>query len=84
MEPLSFPNFSGFPDLKACKENYEYVLKMVKPSSEKLESLLAQMKFRLQDGNGEAFYELGVEENGNPLGLCQEDMRDSLSTYYDF
>ena len=37
------------------------------------------MKYRLQEGNGEAVYEIGVGEDGNPLGLNKDDMHSSLS-----
>jgi GTPase len=32
------------------------------------------MKFRLQEGNGKAYYKCGVEDNGNPLGLTNQDL----------
>lgn len=73
--------FSKKFDLFSIKtsKTHEYILKLVHPTPEKLESLLSQLKYRLQDGNGEAYYELGIEENGNPLGLSQDDMHSSLS-----
>ena len=40
------------------------------------------MKFRLEEGNGQAFYQIGVEDNGNPLGLDDEEMRESLGTLF--
>lgn len=49
--------------------NREYKLKLVNPSVDRIEHLTTQMKFRLAEGNGEAFYEIGLEDNGNPLGL---------------
>jgi len=52
----------------------------VNPSKENIENLTIQMKYRLQEGNGEAIYEIGVEEDGNPLGLNKEDMYASLSS----
>ena len=38
------------------------------------------MNFRLEEGNGEAFYVIGVEDNGNPLGISQAEMKESLAT----
>lgn len=32
------------------------------------------MAFRLREGNGEAIYLLGLENNGTPVGLNKEDM----------
>lgn len=40
------------------------------------------MKFRLKEGNGEAFYMIGVEDDGNPLGLNLDEMRESLATLF--
>lgn len=54
-------------------------MKLVNPSQEKTESLITQMKYRIQEGNGEAIYEIGIEQDGNPLGLCKKDMYSSLS-----
>ena len=38
------------------------------------------MKWRLQEGRGEAVYQIGVEDNGMLVGLSEEDMRASLNT----
>lgn len=38
------------------------------------------MKWRLQEGNGEAIYEIGVEDNGILTGLNESDLKASLST----
>ncbi|KAL3289897.1 hypothetical protein HHI36_023285 [Cryptolaemus montrouzieri] len=38
------------------------------------------MKWRLREGNGEAIYEIGVEDSGNLTGLSQWDMSASLQT----
>ena len=36
----------------------------------------------LQEGNGQAFYQIGVEDNGNPLGLNEDEMKESLGTLF--
>jgi elongation factor 1-alpha len=41
------------------------------------------MKFRLREGNGVCFYEIGLEDNGNPLGLRDEELKQSLDTLYE-
>lgn len=38
------------------------------------------MNFRLNEGHGEAIYEIGFEDNGNPKGLDQQQLKDSLET----
>lgn len=40
------------------------------------------MKFRLDEGGGQAFYRIGVEDNGNPLGLSNEEMKESLAMLF--
>merc|ERR1719495_677595 len=60
--------------------NIEYKLKLVNPSATRLQHLITQMKWRLREGNGEAIYEMGVEDNGIMTGLSEEDMDSSLDT----
>ena len=38
------------------------------------------MKWRLQEGDGEAIYEIGVEDNGMFVGLTREELDSSLNT----
>lgn len=39
-------------------------------------------KYRLNEGTGEAFYRIGVEDDGTPTGLNFEYMLSSLKTLY--
>ena len=48
-------------------------------SASRLEHLVTQMKWRLEEGNGEAIYELGVEDNGILVGLNNSDLKASMS-----
>lgn len=50
------------------------------PSQYRFEHLVTQMKWRLQEGRGEAVYQIGVEDNGLLVGLSEEEMRASLKT----
>lgn len=60
--------------------NIEYKLKLVNPSQSRLEHLITQMKWRLREGNGEAVYEIGVEDNGVISGLLKDELDSSLNT----
>jgi elongation factor 1-alpha len=40
------------------------------------------MKFRLNEGNGMAFYRIGVKDEGDSLGISMEEMRESLATLF--
>uniref|UniRef100_A0A672NDY4 GTP-binding protein 2-like n=1 Tax=Sinocyclocheilus grahami TaxID=75366 RepID=A0A672NDY4_SINGR len=55
-------------------------LKLVNPTQYRFEHLATQMKWRLQEGRGEAVYQIGVEDNGLLVGLMEEDMKASLKT----
>lgn len=55
-------------------------MKLVNPSASRLEHLVTQMKWRLEEGNGEAIYEIGVEDNGILTGLTEMDLQASLVT----
>ena len=60
----------------------EYKLKFANPTVERVQHLITQMKFRLNEGNGKAYYQIGVEDNGNPLGLNENEMYESLATLF--
>ncbi|KAH9426928.1 GTP binding protein [Dermatophagoides pteronyssinus] len=60
--------------------NVEYKLKLINPSPNRLEHLITQMKWRLEEGDGEAIYEIGVEDNGGLKGLTDDEISSSLQT----
>uniref|UniRef100_H3AAP9 GTP binding protein 2 n=1 Tax=Latimeria chalumnae TaxID=7897 RepID=H3AAP9_LATCH len=65
---------------EAEEGNIEYKLKLVNPSQYRFEHLVTQMKWRLQEGRGEAVYQIGVEDNGLLVGLSEDEMKASLKT----
>lgn len=62
--------------------NHEYKLKLVNVSEDKLIHRTTQMKFRMEQGKGEAYYEIGVHDNGEAFGLNQAEMQESLIVVY--
>ncbi|KAG8236380.1 hypothetical protein J437_LFUL016658, partial [Ladona fulva] len=74
--------FSAHPHLPPEPQlgNVEYKLKLVNPSKQRFEHLVTQMKWRLREGQGEAIYEIGVEDNGILTGLSSSEMNASLQT----
>ena len=70
-------DFSSLPP-EPQQGNVEYKLKLVNPTDQRLEHLVTQMKWRLREGQGEAIYQIGVEDNGLMTGLSGEDMDSSL------
>ncbi|XP_026135041.1 GTP-binding protein 2-like isoform X1 [Carassius auratus] len=78
-----YPKASNNPPYlppEAEEGNIEYKLKLVEPTQYRFEHLATQMKWRLQEGRGEAVYQIGVEDNGLLVGLTEEDMEASLQT----
>ena len=41
---------------------------------------MTQMKWRLEEGDGEAIYEIGVEDSGLLTGLTDSELNASLNT----
>lgn len=58
----------------------EYKWRLVNPSADRFAQLVTQLNFRLSEGNGEAIYELGVEDNGRKKGLPRHILAASLDT----
>lgn len=60
--------------------NVEYKLKLLSPTPSRFEHLVTQMKWRLQEGRGEAIYQIGVADCGALRGLDRAEMDASLDT----
>lgn len=58
----------------------EYKLKLIGVKPERLEKLVTQMAYRLREGGGECIYEIGVADNGDPVGLLEEELSQSMTT----
>jgi elongation factor 1-alpha len=58
--------------------NVEYKLKVTVASTRRFEELATQLKFRLDEKGGEAFYVLGVSNEGEPIGLSEGEAAESL------
>lgn len=57
----------------------EYKLKLSNNADKKrIERLASQMKYRLAEGGGEAFYVIGVTDDGEPLGLKEDELKESI------
>jgi len=73
---------SEAPEIAVGRENdygnVEYKYRLVNLSDERREELRTQMKFRLSEGKGQAFYVIGVEDDGRKIGLTDEERAESL------
>ena len=59
--------------------NIEYKFKLTGLSQDILIHRTTQLNWRLNEGVGEAIYKVGVEDNGNPLGIVEEEMTESIA-----
>lgn len=53
------------------KGNVEYKLALVDPSPKKLDTLITQMGYRIQEGDGKAIYWIGVMDDGRTIGIAE-------------
>ncbi|KZV90640.1 hypothetical protein EXIGLDRAFT_837648 [Exidia glandulosa HHB12029] len=60
--------------------NVEYKLKLIDPTPERFARLVTQLKWRLLEGSGQAYYELGVADSGQLVGLPRVDLDRTLET----
>ncbi|KAI0339350.1 hypothetical protein BDW22DRAFT_1336412 [Trametopsis cervina] len=60
--------------------NVEYKLKLTDISPARFARLVTQLKWRLLEGGGQAYYELGVADSGALIGLSRADLEQSLET----
>jgi GTPase len=58
----------------------EYKYHLIAPCESRLQHLITQLKWRLQEGQGEALYEIGVSDDGTCRGLSESDLAASLET----
>lgn len=72
----------GIPRLAPEVEqgNVEYKLILMNPTPERLQRLVTQLNWRLMEGNGEAYYQLGVADSGELIGLSKREMEATLET----
>ncbi|CAG9330711.1 unnamed protein product [Blepharisma stoltei] len=69
-KPIGRENDSG---------NREYKWRLIDLTPERIQELTTQMIFRLGEGKGTAYYMLGINDDGIPIGISPEEMKESLS-----
>lgn len=58
--------------------NIEYKLKLLNIDDNRRKHLATQMRHRCIEGDGECFYELGVEDNGKLTGITQDEYDETI------
>ncbi|KAJ7146049.1 hypothetical protein C8R44DRAFT_827012 [Mycena epipterygia] len=80
--PSPSPLVAAIPKLVPEQDdgNVEYKLQLLSPSPARFARLVTQMKWRLLEGGGQAYYELGVADSGILVGLPRAELEQSLET----
>ncbi|KAJ7452162.1 hypothetical protein B0H11DRAFT_2074615 [Mycena galericulata] len=80
--PSPSPLLAAIPKLVPEQDdgNVEYKLQLLSPSPARFARLVTQMKWRLLEGGGQAYYELGVADSGMLVGLPRAELEQSLET----
>eukprot|EP01084_Bolivina_argentea_P126846 224492_1 len=60
----------------------EFKWKLICPLPERIQHLVTQMRYRINEGNGKCIYQIGVEDNGNPKGLSDVELNETIKTIY--
>lgn len=60
--------------------NIEYKLKLVDKTDCRIQRLSSQMKYRCDEGYGECFYNLGVMDNGEMVGISEKEYEETIHT----
>lgn len=61
--------------------NIEYKRYLINLDSDRFEQLSTQMKWRLAEGNNEAIYYLGVDDNGKPYQMTKKEIKETLFNF---
>ncbi len=65
-------------DAEVEEGNHEYKFKLTDLTDGQINHRITQLLWRLNEGNDEAVYHIGVEDDGTQLGLNESDLRESL------
>ncbi|EJD08001.1 uncharacterized protein FOMMEDRAFT_144140 [Fomitiporia mediterranea MF3/22] len=80
VEPVRSPRIVPKLVPEVEEGNIEYKLRLLNPSMERFTRLVTQLKWRLLEGGGQAYYELGVADSGQLVGLSRTHLEQSLQT----
>lgn len=60
--------------------NVEYKLKLINKDFSRVESLVSQMRYRCDEGGGECIYNIGVADDGEMIGITDEEYKETINT----
>lgn len=61
--------------------NIEYKRKLTMTNIDRFDTLITQMNWRLNEGNGEAIYYLGINDNGSIYQFKNDESNDTILTF---
>jgi len=61
------------------KENGNIEYKLINTDTEKRQRLTSQMRYRIQEGSGEAIYVIGVTHEGGVIGVTEDEFTESFN-----
>lgn len=59
--------------------NIEYKSKLIDKTADRIQEIATQMRFRVDQGYGEAIYVIGVSDEGDPVGVSDDDFTESFN-----
>ena len=59
--------------------NIEYKRFLISKTKERIQEISSQMRFRVEQGEGEAIYVIGVSDNGCAVGVTDEEFTESFN-----
>jgi GTPase len=59
--------------------NIEYKLKLIDKTKERVDELSTQMRYRVDEGCGEAIYVIGVTDDGEIIGVTDDEFTESFN-----
>jgi GTPase len=72
-------NFDDKLDKELDYGNIEYKRELINLDEETLNKRITQMKYRIYEGSGEAFYLIGVNDDGTVTGLNEKEYNESIT-----
>lgn len=62
--------------------NLEYKLHLKDFTENKLQRYTSQLRYRLLEGQGEAFYVIGISDKGEVIGIPELEIKETISKFY--
>lgn len=72
-------NFEDILDKESDYGNIEYKRELINLNNDTFNKRVTQMKYRIYEGSGEAFYLIGVCDNGIIVGLNENEYNESIN-----